>query len=615
MAELNAAEATVVIAGTQVLFKRLQLAQKFNAHHTCEIVVDYDAFGKEKWMENPTKYIRFIGEDINITFRMKTSSETVLFSGIVTNAEFTGRHGSENSIVITGAGKTILLDGKPAMDSFTDLPLQNIVEEAVSNSGNGGSVIAKPKFSSKLDYVCQYGLSCWEFLNYLSWNYGEPLLYDGQNCYFGMKTGETVTLEYDKEMTYFDLSANLVPQKFNRRHYLKHDDNNINKDDPSDVPGVRGYLAVSKQQAEKIFTSEVTTPLMADVNSKQDLDDLVEAEKSRAVGEMLIMRGRTQTCKVKIGCSVSIQMPAKMKILQSVDTFLVTEITHYIDEEGHYSNSFSGIIDGIENIPMAEPKMPIAMPQIAIVKENVEPRGRGLVKVQTDWQKLKNKTTNWIRVQSLDAGKSDIVPFNRGHVFIPEIDDIVMLGFEYGDPSRPYVAGSIFSEFVSKGGYADNNIKSIKTRSGHTIEYNDNQSGDWGITIKDKNDDIIHFDTNGKSIRISAPEKISIVSKDIEIIAQNQLVLHSEKDTQQTIGTEFNQSVGGDATLVFGKNLKASVDAAVEMKVAKDAEVSIHGELTEMVDKDVKISSSDKMEIQSQSDMTLKSGSNVYISE
>ena len=123
------------------------------------------------------------------------------------------------------------------------------------------------------------------------------------------------------------------------------------------------------------------------------------------------------------------------------------------------------------------------------------------------------------------------------------------------------------------------------------------------------------MDTNGKSIRITAPEKISIQSKDIEIIAKNQLVLHSEKDTQQIVGTEFNQSIGGDANLVFEKNLKTAVDAAMELKVEKDVEMSIRGNLTEMVDKEVKISSSDSLEIQSQSDMTLKSGSNVYISE
>jgi len=49
-------------------------------------------------------------------------------------------------------------------------------------------------------------------------------------------------------------------------------------------------------------------PLMPDINTKKDLDDLVKAEKSRAVGEMLIIRGETQTCKVKIGSAVRVRL-------------------------------------------------------------------------------------------------------------------------------------------------------------------------------------------------------------------------------------------------------------------------------------------------------------------
>ena len=118
-------------------------------------------------------------------------------------------------------------------------------------------------------------------------------------------------------------------------------------------------------------------------------------------------------------------------------------------------------------------------------------------RVQFQWQKDKNKTTNWIRVQTLDAGTSGPFPKNRGHVFIPELDDQVMIGFEYGDPNRPYMTGSMFPERHAKGGEADNNIKSIKTRSGHI-------TAPETITISAKN---IKVNAN-ESIRMSAGEDI-----------------------------------------------------------------------------------------------------------
>jgi len=95
---------------------------------------------------------------------------------------------------------------------------------------------------------------------------------------------------------------------------------------------------------------------------------------------------------------------------------------------------------------------------------------RGLVKVQTDWQKFKNKTTNWIRCQAPDAGKSDKVGQNRGFIHIPEKDDIVMLGFEYGSPDRPFVAGSVFTSQTGKGGDTNKKIKSLTTTNRYKIE-------------------------------------------------------------------------------------------------------------------------------------------------
>ena len=68
-------------------------------------------------------------------------------------------------------------------------------------------------------------------------------------------------------------------------------------------------------------------------------------------------------------------------------------------------------------------------------------------------------------------------------------------------------------------------VKAIRTKSGHVLEFNDDESGSWGITIQDNEGNVIHLDTKGKEIRISAPEKITLVSKDILIAASNNLDL------------------------------------------------------------------------------------------
>lgn len=50
-----------------------------------------------------------------------------------------------------------------------------------------------------------------------------------------------------------------------------------------------------------------------------------------------------------------------------------------------------------------------------------------------------------------------------------------MVGFEQGNPDRPYVTGSLFYKANSQGAATDNTVKSIRTRSGHTLEFNDDE--------------------------------------------------------------------------------------------------------------------------------------------
>jgi len=512
--ELNKVEIKATIGGTDCYIISLRLEQHFNRHHTFECIVDYNDLDT-KWMESPGKTFNLLGQEVNIEMKHRKGDGLNLFTGVITQVSYIGHHGGQNHIRVSGCSPTIKLDGSKTMDSFMDMTLSGIVAEAVGTSGNGAEVTPQPKFKGKIDYICQYDETCFEFLNRLSWIYGEWFFYDGQKCYFGKQDGAQETITFESEMTTFDLSANLLPSKMKRYHYLVHDDRETDSKAPD--PSVIGYHTVAQGQSSSVYTSDAILPIEAVILNESEIEALTKAEKNRATFSMLTVSGTSQTSKVKIGGKVLVKLPANMETTKKeVDTFLVTSVVHEYDLKAEYRNTFTAIPSTVENIPMTPVYFPKAYSQLATVKTNNDEKKLGRVKVQTQWQKATGKTTNWIRVKTPDAGKSDIVPKNRGFVFIPEKDDIVMLDFEYGDPNRPYVAGSIFSEKVSIGGKDNNKIKSITTRVDSSITFDD-EKGSIVIKDKQKSDSTMTFDGE-QNIHINADKSILLTSGESSIL-------------------------------------------------------------------------------------------------
>ncbi|HUW66769.1 MAG TPA: phage baseplate assembly protein V [Candidatus Nanoarchaeia archaeon] len=172
---------------------------------------------------------------------------------------------------------------------------------------------------------------------------------------------------------------------------------------------------------------------------------------------------------------------------------------------------------------------------IGIVTNNKDPEGLGRIKVKFPWLSDKDES-NWARVASLMAGKE------RGIFILPEIDDEVLVAFEHGDINMPYVIGSLWNgEDVPPETNSDgkNNIRMIKSRSGHVIRIDDTQ-GNEKIEIVDKTEkNTITIDTKDnkisimseKDIEMSAPNgKITIDAQDIEIKSSNATKIEATAD-------------------------------------------------------------------------------------
>ena len=567
MEDWNQVHATVSIDGENRSYTRISLVQKFGQHHYFDIEVLCSPLVKENvWHHEREEMIAMQGKTVVIRMKHEFSGDESIFKGIITSIGMDGDKGVSGTLHYRGYSTTILLESGRTMDSFTDATLGEIVSEVVEKYGNGISIVNNPAFKSRIPYVQMQEESAYEFLRRLAWQYGEWFYYNGQVLYFGNPYKEKdENLVYDIDMDSMHFSSCVTPFHFSRHDYLSDSHMDMFGDDSEAVRGINTYLANAMKTSEGMFRSQTTMYSHTATGHPLDIEHFTAVEKGRKVSSLVWMTGNTKTCRVRIGEPVVVQIPPNMCKRRDMGRYRIVELTHRIEVSGGYANSFKGIPASMEYIPTEDVRMPVAHAMLAEVTDNADPENLGRVQVQFAWQKSRNKTTNWIRVRSLDAGSSETVSKNRGFVFVPEIGDQVMVDFELGDPCRPYVSGSMFHKNNGEGGNADNHIKTIVTRSGHTLEFNDDENGQWGITITDKENNIIRLDTKNKAISISSQEKIIIESKDIVVSANNNLELLASKVT----------TIQGDELLVCRtKEMQTEVENEYQLNAKTMTEIT-----------------------------------------
>ena len=556
MEDWNQVHATVSIDGENRNYTRISLVQKFGQHHYFDIEVLCSPLVKENvWHHEREEMIALQGKTVVIRMKHEFSGDESIFKGIITSIGMDGDKGVSGTLHYRGYSTTILLESGRTMDSFTDATLGEIVGEVAEKYGNGISIVNNPAFKSRIPYVQMQEESAYEFLRRLAWQYGEWFYYNGQVLYFGNPYKEKdENLVYDIDMDSMHFSSCVAPFHFSRHDYLSDSHMDMFGDDSEAVRGINTYLANAMKTSEGLYRSQTTMYSHTATGHPLDIEHFTAVEKGRKVSSLVWMTGNTKTCRVRIGEPVVVQIPPNMCKRRDMGRYRIVELTHRIEVSGGYANSFKGIPASMEYIPTEDMRMPVAHAMLAEVTDNADPENLGRVQVQFAWQKSRNKTTNWIRVRSLDAGSSETVSKNRGFVFVPEIGDQVMVDFELGDPCRPFVSGSMFHRNNGKGGNADNCIKTIITRSGHTFIFDDTK-GEESITLKDKNGNMLHINTQHNKIEITATDNMYLNANNVYINAESNIEMTGKVIKENAI-EHLNQ---------FAKKINVKADESVDL--------------------------------------------------
>ncbi|HEY9605878.1 MAG TPA: phage baseplate assembly protein V [Allocoleopsis sp.] len=166
---------------------------------------------------------------------------------------------------------------------------------------------------------------------------------------------------------------------------------------------------------------------------------------------------------------------------------------------------------------------------IGIVTNNQDPEKLGRVKVKFPWLSDRDESY-WARIATLMAGK------DRGTFFLPEVDDEVLVVFEHGNLQFPYILGALWNgkdtpPVTNEDG--KNNVRIIKSRSGHVIRLND-EDGKETIEIIDKSQkNSLIIDTTKNTITLSTDKDITLSAPQgtIELDAQK-IEIKSSADTK-----------------------------------------------------------------------------------
>ena len=522
--------------------------QAFNAHHTFELILDQNALGKPG-SHDLYDYQDYVGRDLYIGFGERNTDDNS-FQGIVTEVGLQQQEGSWGKLVLKGKSKTCLLDAGATFISYEKMRLSDIINYCIDYTTTARLDLKNdPNHTEEIPYMCQYGESGFDFLNRLSAEYGEWFFYDGTNICFGRPSKQkNIELVYGSNISAMNYAMQILPAKAEHYTYKSIDDEVLMSSFPTRVDGASSLTQTALKRSDELYAKPSKKPTPIRISGQSELDAHVKVEKGKIAASTMLLTATGDSPKVLIGNFITIKILKQARAgYDDHGEYLVTKVSHYLTGTGSYKNTFEAIPSSNEIIPFSVAK-PVAQTQMAVVTDNNDSQGMGRVRVQMLWQQDTPHKTDWIRVMTPDAGGGGDVKKNRGQVFVPEVGDQVMIGFRYNDPSRPFVMGSLFHGNIAAGGQAANSIKSIQTRSGHLLEFNDTKDGE-SITIKDKNGNMIFLDTSGKNITITAPETMTFNAKNMVMKVEESITISAGKDIKTNVDGEMQTSVGKNHTL------------------------------------------------------------------
>jgi type VI secretion system secreted protein VgrG len=528
-------------------FSKLMINQKINTHHKFSLL---QPLPKEFVSQAIDKAQSYIGQQIKIEINPSTmqTGASLVFNGIITEAQMVRTAGAAGGIIINGYSPTIAMEGTPNTKSYSDQTFAEIINQICSKySKHKINPSVSLSNDGTLPYTVQYSESDFGFLARMAQKKGEWFYYTGEALHFGKPATKTFSLEYGRTLHSFNIEMRAKALGFDYLGYdpSAADTQKANSNEVGFAP--QGYTKSMYDASKKLFPDASTmlySHALEEGSARTHLVNRATTQLHARAADLVTAKGDSDEPGLRLGDVVVIQEsafsitgnPLDGLQEQNFGSYIITDIVHVCDETGAYHNTFDAVPESVLAPPYGNVHShPTADAQPAVVTDNNDAAGLGRVQVKFGWQE---GNTPWLRIVNPHAGGG------KGMYFIPEIGEEVLVAFEAGNAEKPFVLGAMYNgKEASNYSTAGNDQKVIQTRSGTKIIMND---AIGSIFIEDPSGNTWLMDGKG-NISVNAPKDFTLVAgENINISAGKNIIVSAGEDMSNSAGKNISQAAGND---------------------------------------------------------------------